>query len=156
MKNLTLSQLSADFFFYIEKTYNIDLLKLQKLIDKQKEIIIPYEIIKNRKLGSFESIVKYLIENRNLSLKEISLLTGRNNKTIWSVYNKSKIKHKTMFKVDNSNGFPINILHKRIFSVLENIVQYMVQNNYSILQISNIINRAPNTIRTVISRYMKK
>ena len=60
----------------------------------EKEIKIPLSILKDRKLGALENIVLYLKDSLHLTYNEIAKLTSRDNRTIWSTYNKAKKKSK--------------------------------------------------------------
>ena len=54
---------------------------------------IPSYIFKDRKLSVLEAIVKYLKEERQLSYHEIAVLLKRDDRTIWTVYNRVKKKY---------------------------------------------------------------
>ena len=56
---------------------------------KQEEVIlIPSNIFKDRSLSVLEAIVKYLKEKRNLTYHQIAELVDRDDRTIWTVYNR--------------------------------------------------------------------
>ena len=50
---------------------------------------IPLSIFKERRLSALESVVKFLKENYNLRYHQIAKLLNRDDRTIWTVYNKS-------------------------------------------------------------------
>ena len=56
------------------------------------EFSIPAEIIADRTLSVLETIVEHLKEQRQLSNTKIASLLRRNDKTIWTVYNRAKKK----------------------------------------------------------------
>lgn len=56
-------------------------------------INIPSYIFKDRNLSVLEVIATYLKEERMLSYHEIAVLLKRNDRTIWTVYNRVKKKH---------------------------------------------------------------
>lgn len=58
---------------------------------------IPVEIFLIDELGYFESVVKYMKEFRNYSVKDISNLLKRSSGTIWASYYSSKKKIPRMF-----------------------------------------------------------
>jgi hypothetical protein len=68
----------------------------KKLEAKFKEEISPYQIpisiLKNRKLSVLENIVSYLKDNFDLTYHNIALLLNRNDRTIWTVYQRAKKK----------------------------------------------------------------
>ena len=49
-------------------------------------------IFRNTKLTVFEALVKFLKDEKGLSFKEISLLLGKDERNIWTVYNRGKSK----------------------------------------------------------------
>ena len=55
---------------------------------------IPVSIIRNRSLGVLENIVVYLKEKFAFSYREIAELLKRDERTIWTVYNRSLKKRK--------------------------------------------------------------
>lgn len=73
--------------------------KSQELMNKdkpghEKSMQIPLNIIRNRDVSILESIVFYLKESSGLSYHEIALLLNRNDRTIWTVYNRTAKKMK--------------------------------------------------------------
>ena len=52
---------------------------------------IPLEILRDRTVSVLESIVEYL-KNKGLSFHEIGLLLNRDERNIWTVYNRAKKK----------------------------------------------------------------
>ena len=61
------------------------------IIDEIKHTI-PLEIFQNRKFSVLELISKYLHEDVGLSYHEIAVLLNRNDRTIWTVYQRYKTK----------------------------------------------------------------
>lgn len=53
---------------------------------------IPVSVLNERVVSVLESIVEFLREKHELSYKQISLLINRDNRTIWTVYQKAKRK----------------------------------------------------------------
>jgi hypothetical protein len=64
--------------------------KLPK-IGKSK-VLLDTKIFRNTKLTIFEAFVKYLKEEKGLNYHQIGLLLGRNERNIWTVYNRGKKK----------------------------------------------------------------
>ena len=58
----------------------------------RKEIGLPTYILKDRSVSVLEAIVEYLKSNENLSFHEIALLINRDDRTIWTVYDRVKKK----------------------------------------------------------------
>ncbi|HLD04640.1 MAG TPA: hypothetical protein VJG90_02875 [Candidatus Nanoarchaeia archaeon] len=53
---------------------------------------IPTKIFQDRRLAVLESIVLFLKEEQELSFHEIAILLNRDDRTIWTVYNRVKKK----------------------------------------------------------------
>lgn len=61
---------------------------------KKAEIFIPLDILFDRSLSVLEVLVRYLKEELHLTYHEIAVLLNRNDRTIWTVYNRvQKKKH---------------------------------------------------------------
>lgn len=59
---------------------------------KQTKIYIPLSVLLDRSVAVLEAVVFYLRERRNFSIKEISEMLGRSDRTIWTVYSRAKKK----------------------------------------------------------------
>ena len=66
--------------------------KKESLVVKDSRFFIPISILKNRKLSVLEGIVSYLKDRFNLRYSEISILLNRDERNIWTVYNRAKKK----------------------------------------------------------------
>ena len=66
----------------------------EKLVVKESKFFIPTSIFRNRKLSVLESIVSYLKDKFNLRYSQIASLINRDERNIWTVYNKAKEKQK--------------------------------------------------------------
>lgn len=53
---------------------------------------IPVTILSDRKLSALEHITAYLKEHHNLTYKEIAILLNRDQRTIWTTYQRTKKK----------------------------------------------------------------
>ena len=74
-------------------SYNTALRKRKdKLVVRKSEISVPLSVFKDRKLSVLESLVKYLKENYELRFSEIASLLNKDQRNIWTVYNRSKNK----------------------------------------------------------------
>ena len=68
---------------------------VKRNIDELKaEINIPISIFDDRRVGVLESLVSYLRDNLTLKNSEIAKLLNRDDRTIWTVYNRVKKKKK--------------------------------------------------------------
>ena len=70
--------------------------KKREKAPKQKppkaEVFIPLSVLLDRKVSVLEVIVEFLKEKLHLSYHKIAVLTNRNDRTIWTVYNRAKKK----------------------------------------------------------------
>lgn len=131
--------------------------KLTKYFSKsQKEISIPLSLFKNY-LAPLETITKFLIENNNLSIKQVSKLLNRSTKTIWQAYSSSKKKYSKKFTIKQEFKIPISIFSNRKLSILELLVSHLKEvQNLKLSQIASLLDRDPRTIWTLYSRARKK
>jgi hypothetical protein len=122
----------------------------------KKRIGMPISVFKAN-LSSLEIITKYLREVENKPFKEISKILNRKLSTLYNTYNNSKIKFKKSLDVsDNSITIPFDIFKDRKYSILESIVAYLKDKEFSFTQISILLNKNYNTIKTVYRRYKMK
>jgi hypothetical protein len=71
-------------------TYDNSVKKYKKKLTEATEAIqIPISILTNRKLGLLENICVYLKNTKNLTYKEIGNLLARDNRVIWTCYNRA-------------------------------------------------------------------
>jgi hypothetical protein len=130
---------------------NLDILQILNEID-----YIPSAIF-SKKLGSLESIVKYLHENRNLSFAKIGTLLNRNSKSIWNSYHNANKKSKSKIEIDSSYYFPAKILQNRNMGVLQSIVLFFHDNlKLTFHEIAEIMERDDRTIWVSYHTALKK
>jgi len=125
----------------------------------EEEVKVPISVFKNDKLGSLETIVKYLRENLLLSFKQIGALTNRNDIALAVSYRNAKRKLAEKFVVEEIAAYfiPVKILQDRNLSVLENIVSYLKDTfGLTYHKIALLLNRNDRTIWTVYQRALKK
>jgi hypothetical protein len=141
--------------YAVKELYSEDPYKSRIIFEKEQ--FLP-EYIFSKKLSSFESIAKYLIENCGLSIKRASILLQKSNKNLWHAYNSSKKKYPKKF-IEKKSGIliPLGTLQDSDFSILENIVLYLKNiTRLGFSEISKILRRDPRTIWTVYSKATKK
>ena len=140
----------------IKEKHSLTFKDLKKVIFEE-EVFFPVEIT-NKKITFLESIVKYLKEEKNLSLHQISKLINRDERNIWHIYNKANKKHPKKFIIKETNyRIPISILANKKLSALESIVKYLKERlllPYN--EISILLKRDHRTIWTVYQRSRKK
>ena len=73
----------------IYQAYNSTKRKYPGKLDIRQGISIPVSIIAERKLAVLESIVAYLKDSLNLTNHEIAAALKRDDRTIWTVYNRA-------------------------------------------------------------------
>lgn len=57
-------------------------------------IKIPTYLFRDRSVAVLEALVEYLKDVEKLSYHEIAVMLNRNDRTIWTVYNRAKKKRK--------------------------------------------------------------
>jgi len=118
---------------------------------------IPLSIF-SHELSPSESLCKYLKENKSLSFHEIAVLINRDDRSIWTSYNRAIGKMKGSF-VPNENEvlLPVSIFTDRKKSILENVVYFLKEkHSYSNSHIANILNKNHSSIATVSGRASRK
>lgn len=63
-----------------------------KFVAEDMNYFIPLDIFRDRKIAVLENIVVYLKKNYDLSFKNIGIILHRNEKTVWTVYNRAMKK----------------------------------------------------------------
>lgn len=150
------------FFDYLKQEHDISKKDIKRLLlRKEEELSIPISVLRVRKVGGFEAIVKYLRENFGLSIKEISELTNRRKSTIGAVYHKVKQKLPKVFPQslieEAEYQIPVSLLKTRELSVLETIVCHLKDDhNLRFSKIAMLLNRDDRTIWTVHKRAIQK
>lgn len=77
----------------IQTTYNNAQKKHPKVLSfSNSNINVPLSIFSNKKFTIFESLVRYLRDSKNMTNRDIAHILKKSNKTIWTVYNRSKLK----------------------------------------------------------------
>jgi len=139
----------------IKEKYNISFEELFRLIKEQ--LLFPAGIF-NEKLTVLEAVVKYLKEEKELSLSKISDVIGRDERNIWHVCNQAKKKYPERFSVKNARFWiPASIFADAKLSALESVVVYLKEEfllNYH--EIAVLLKRNDRTIWTVYQRARKK
>jgi hypothetical protein len=70
-------------------------MKNKNIIQEQRiegTLDIPLKILQDRGVAVLEAIVEYLKEEKKLKYSEIAILLNRDQRTIWTVYNRVKKK----------------------------------------------------------------
>ena len=149
------------FFDYLEKECNVSKKDIDRLLLEKEELLIPVSVLRIRRVGGFEAIVKYLRENLGLGFKEISDVTNRSKSTIGVVYHKARKKLPKYFPhalVEEAEyKIPVSLFRARELSVLETIVCYLKDDhNLSFSKIALLLNRDYRTVWTAYNRADQK
>jgi predicted transcriptional regulator len=59
---------------------------------------IPSFVFKDRSLSVLEVMVEYLKDNKKLKFKDIASILNRDERTIWTVYRRAKLKRKGLIQ----------------------------------------------------------
>lgn len=147
-----------------KEIFNDDL--IEAVLSKKDSV--PIEIFCNKELGAFESIVKYLKENMFKSFSEISSITERSVKTVWTAYHKSKMKMPSAYLMHHTKGkddisrmpeVPLSVFRNRTLGVQENLVIYLKDDSglgLSFHDIAAALKRDDRTVWTAYHRAKKK
>lgn len=128
-------------------------------IKKDRVILIPLSIFLDRGVSVLEAISEYLKDSKKFSYHEIAVLLNRDDRTIWTCYNRAKKKNPGHFTkiAESKEHIPSSIFLDRRVSVLETIVEYLKEKrklNYH--EIAVLLNRDDRTVWTCYSRAKKK
>ena len=139
----------------IKEKYKLTFDDLKTLLEE--ELTFPVSIL-NSKLTVLESVVKYLKEEKNLSLRKISEIIGRDERNIWHAYDNAKKKYSERFVLkDTKFWIPLSIFINTKLSALESIVYYLKDEfSMSYHEIALLLKRDDRTIWTVYQRARKK
>ncbi|GIU70302.1 MAG: hypothetical protein KatS3mg002_1538 [Candidatus Woesearchaeota archaeon] len=107
---------------------------------------IPLKLFSNKKLGVLEVVVKYLKENTPLSYSEIAKILNRDQRTIWTTYNKAVKKHKEKFKIIGEEFINIESFSNTKKSPLQILINELEEKGYSLKEIAKITNRSYKNI----------
>ena len=107
-------------------------------------------------LGGLEALVKYLREQIGLTYHEVSELLNRNERTIWTAYNKSLEKYSSKIKVKHSLvHIPVSLFRDRDLTIFEGIVVYLKNKGMKYVEIGELLNRDQRNIWTIYNRARK-
>jgi len=128
----------------------------KKVKDKNiTNINIPSTIFSN-KLGALEAITKYMKENLGMSYHKIAEILNRDDRTIWTAYNKAKEKQRELIIVKETNIFlPVSIFNKKL-TILEAMIIYLKEQGLRYTEIAKLLDRDQRNIWTIYSKAVKK
>ncbi len=139
----------------MRKKYKLTRKEVMEL-SEVKKMSIPITIF-SKKLGSLESLVKYMKENLEMNYNEIAEELNRDQRTIWTAYKKAKEKQKEPIDIKETDIFlPTLIFKNRKLTVLESIIIYLKEKGMKYSEIAELLNRDQRNIWTIYSRAVKK
>jgi len=139
----------------LKTKYKISRREINKIIGG-KEFLIPITIF-SKELGGLEAITKYMKENLNMNYSDIAKELERNERTIWTAYNKAINKQKESIKPKETKIFlPISIFENNKLTILESVIIYLKQKGLKYIEIAKSLNRDQRNIWTIYSRATKK
>jgi DNA-directed RNA polymerase specialized sigma24 family protein len=65
---------------------------ISRLESEKEKILVPVQVLADEKLSILESMSLYMKEGRNMSLHEIALALGRDDRTIWTCVRRARKK----------------------------------------------------------------
>ncbi len=149
-KYTELTALFTSFHTLLQEQNKISLLNILE----SHEAFIPADIFSG-KLGSLQSITKYLTENYHLSATDIAKLTGRSGKNISAAYRQSYRKQPAKISAVSSCVIPATALAGKL-GVLETLVTTLHARGFSYRQIASFLSRDEKTVWTVSKNARKK
>jgi DNA-directed RNA polymerase specialized sigma24 family protein len=131
---------------------------------ESKYLSVPSSIFLDRELAPLESISEYLKEVKGLSYHEIAVLVGRDDRTIWTCYNRAKKKRVAKPKeevvpepAEDVFEIPLQIFKNRALAPLESITAHLKDvASMSFHEIAVLLNRDDRTVWTCYNRMKKK
>lgn len=125
----------------------------------KQEITIPLSIFSS-KTPPVEALCSYLSNSQKMSYREIAILLGRNEKSIWSIVKKSKQKKpslKNSSKALEKYFLPLSVIQNNSHTLLENIIIYL-RTTYKLKnpQIAKLLHKSPNSIAVLAKRAREK
>jgi len=122
---------------------------------KKKKIVIPLIIFK-LEISPAEALCKYLRENKELSVGEITKLINRDKSTISINYKNAVKRTKEKFKDEGDLFVDVSIFSNRKLSVLESLISYLKKKGYRNYEIAELLNKDQRNISTLYSRVNRK
>ncbi len=119
----------------------------------REDVEIPISIF-TKELGGLEAVVKYLKENLGMRYCEISKLLKRDERTVWTAYNKAKVKKPVKFRARGIT-IPLKIFTEEK-TVLEAIIGYLKGLEFSYHKIGELLHRDERNVWIIYNRGVKK
>jgi hypothetical protein len=125
-----------------------------RLLLSQNEVSIPITVF-STKVSPLTALVKYLHQDIDMPIKEISLRLNRHVQTIYTILHQARKGRIKIKQTDTT--LPLSIFAKENLSILETITHYLkVEKKMGFTEISDLLNKNVKTIWTCYSRYRIK
>ncbi|MDO8563593.1 MAG: LamG-like jellyroll fold domain-containing protein [Nanoarchaeota archaeon] len=139
-------------FEEIQKKYAITKQELLQIINENINDTIPVSIF-TKGLGGLEAVCKYLKENKGLSYVEIARLLNRDQRTIWTAYNKASKKISYSLEInENTPLLPLSFIGDRKHTVIESSIIYLKEKGFKYVEIAKLLNRDQRNIWTTYKK----
>jgi len=158
----------------LKDKYNLDKAEIMNLLIKEmrkkykltrrevmelseiKKMSIPSSVF-SEKIGGLEALTKYMKENLEMTYSEISKELDRDQRTIWTAYQKAKEKQPEPIKTKKTKTMiPLSIFKNKELTVLESIIVYLKEKGMKYSEIAEMLERDQRNIWTIYSRAKKK
>jgi len=140
--------------FGLEKKYGVSSESLFSLLDK--DLSFPDSVL-SEKITLLHSVVKFLKENKQMSLHDIGLAINRDERNVWRIYHDTHKRHPEPFVIAASHVWiPVSILRNEVLSAQEALVSHLKIEGMSLHEIALLMKRDDRTIWTVYRRSLKK
>jgi len=154
-EDTTLIEKMKDLLLIFQEKYGLSTDQLSQMLTE--ELFFPNSILV-KDLTPLHSVVKYLKENKRLSLAKIAPLIGRDQRNVWRMYSDAKKRHPDALDVSGSTFFiPVSIFLNNSLSAQEALVCHFKDSlDLSYHEIAVLLSRDDRTIWTVYNRAKKK
>jgi len=127
-------------------------LKPEEAIGLLKQPLIPISIFRS-KCGPLGALIVYLKKRKGLRFSEIARALNRDQRTIWTTYNRAKACKP---RLDFSHMVNLNIFGNRKLSIMENLVLHLKEKGLRLIEISKMLGRSNKTVWCFYHRALKK
>jgi hypothetical protein len=139
----------------ISKKHEVSIEEILVSLKEEKQTDeIPISLFYND-AGYLELISVYSKDILKYNFAKIASILNRDQRTIWTSYNKCRKKISQLKIEKTKTTIPLNVFSNRKFSTFENMVLFLSKNR-SIMEISTILKKDYKTIWTALSRAGKK
>ena len=130
--------------------------KRQRQKDMPSDLAIPTAIFLDRKASILESLAVYLKEEHSMNYAQIGRATNRDERNIWTAYNRAKKKQQQRPKIETSITFPLRIVTDRSRPIFESIIKHLREQGIKNKELAKLFNRKENTLTTIYRRAIRR